>query len=88
MGQRDPVFWHILRSTVFYLFSYRFAGIDSVVLGNNHVMDLGDENVNKTVATLKDNNIQFAGINYGRFASAKQVKLSAILHFCVIHAFG
>ena len=68
--------------------SYRFAGIDSVVLGNNHVMDLGDEKVNDTVAILKDNNIQFAGINYGRFASAKQVKLSASLHFCVIHAFG
>ena len=51
-------------------------------------MDLGDKNVNKTVAILKNNNIQSAGVNYGRFASAKQVKLSAILHFCVIHAFG
>ncbi|GBF48732.1 bacterial capsule synthesis protein [Leptospira ryugenii] len=55
-----------LKSYVFYgvksdLQILKTMGIDSVFLGNNHTMDLGEEGLRETIRILSDSNLKWAG---------------------------
>ena len=44
---------------------FRYVGIDSVSIANNHIGDYKDEGVRNTTEILKRNHINYFGLNYG-----------------------
>ena len=55
------------------MYVFRYAGIGTVVLANNHLLDFGSSMINNTMSTLKSNNIKFAGVTYGKTKFSYQV---------------
>jgi len=70
--------------------SLKYGGIDSVVLGNNHLLDYGPKHVKSTVRILKKANIPFSGVRYtkGLFGEQEAIIIQkngikiAVLSYC------
>ena len=48
-------------------------GVNLVGLANNHVMDFGEQGLDETINTLKDNNIEYAGCSLGKNSVVKTI---------------
>lgn len=62
-----------LKSDIKSIEAINFAGFNMVTLANNHMMDYGEEGLNSTIKTCKDNNIEYIGAGKN-IKEAQQVK--------------
>jgi len=72
--------------------SLKYGGIDSVVLGNNHLLDYGPKHVESTVSILEKANISYSGVRHtdNLFGEQKAILIKkngmniAVLSYCYI----
>ena len=53
----------------------KYLGVDVATIANNHILDFGGEEVNRTVRALKKLNIGVSGITYGQGVNYRQKPL-------------
>lgn len=66
----------------------KYLNIDAVSLANNHIFDYGKKGMDETIKTLKDNGIEYFGIDKKFLLKEIQGERISISGFCCYSTYG